>query len=213
VVCVASGKAMESRILEPKEPRPVGRPVNADRRREIFLAGKDVLVERGYGGFTMDEVALRARCSKPTLYRHWTDKANFIMAIVDEDGERERAFVSGGSLRGDLLAIVDQVAARMIDRGRLFLGIVIEMQTDRELAGIWNRQSLAGGKTILDAVIDGAIARGELDRTVRREIIYSMIPGTLIWYFMVEKHKTFEDFRVDFVDNILMRHLRATEPV
>jgi len=53
-----------------------------DRLDEIILIARALLVERGFDAFTLDEVALRARCSKTTLYRRWSNKSNLIVDVI-----------------------------------------------------------------------------------------------------------------------------------
>lgn len=54
-------------------PRRRGRPVSLASRAAAVGAARDLLTERGYGGFTVDEVARRSGVSKATIYKHWSD--------------------------------------------------------------------------------------------------------------------------------------------
>lgn len=58
------------------------------KHRLILEAATRIFLERGYEGTTMDEVAGAAQVSKPTLYRHFTDKerlyAEIIQATTDD---------------------------------------------------------------------------------------------------------------------------------
>lgn len=55
----------------------------SDRKRRLILeAASTVFLDRGYNGTTMDEVATLAGVSKPTLYRHFTDKERLYAAII-----------------------------------------------------------------------------------------------------------------------------------
>lgn len=49
-----------------------GRPVSIAARRSVLAAAAGLLDERGFAGFTVDEVARRSRVSKATIYKHWT---------------------------------------------------------------------------------------------------------------------------------------------
>ncbi len=51
--------------------RRVGRPVNLASRRAVLQTAADLLDERGYSRFTIDEVARRSGVSKATIYKHW----------------------------------------------------------------------------------------------------------------------------------------------
>lgn len=51
--------------------RRPGRPVSAASRRAVLETAADLLEERGYPGFAIDEVARRSGVSKATIYKHW----------------------------------------------------------------------------------------------------------------------------------------------
>ena len=64
-----------------------GRPKvvsDARQRDHIVETGRRLLLERGYGRTTMDEVATRARISKQTLYRFFANKSALFAAVVEE---------------------------------------------------------------------------------------------------------------------------------
>ena len=60
----------------------MGRPRDAGREAEILGVAYEVLVERGYEGITFEEVARRAKASKPTLYRRWKSKRDLVVAAL-----------------------------------------------------------------------------------------------------------------------------------
>ena len=77
--------------------------MEGDREQEILDAALEVLGEVGYDRLTMDAVASRAKASKATLYRRWTNKLTLVIdALVAQKAAPEPA--DTGSLRGDLEA-------------------------------------------------------------------------------------------------------------
>ena len=84
--------------MTPSTERP---RVEGDREQEIFDATLWVLAESGYDRLTMDAVAARAKASKATLYRRWTNKVSLVIeALQHEKGPNTPP--DTGSLRGDL---------------------------------------------------------------------------------------------------------------
>ncbi|MDQ2739794.1 MAG: TetR/AcrR family transcriptional regulator [Actinomycetota bacterium] len=72
--------------LDESAPRPRrGRPVSLQSRRAVLAATVELLDERGFAGFTVDEAARRSGVSKATIYKHWT--GGFDLA-VDAYGDR-----------------------------------------------------------------------------------------------------------------------------
>jgi AcrR family transcriptional regulator len=95
--------------LEVYETVPYGSRMVRGKAREdaILHATLEQLAERGYDALTIDEVASRASASKATIYRRWRNKAELVRAALDALDAREAEIAETGSLRSDLLAVVD----------------------------------------------------------------------------------------------------------
>jgi AcrR family transcriptional regulator len=52
-------------------------------RRQILFAAKDVFLEAGFEGASMDVIAARAGTTKRTLYAHFENKECLFLAVVD----------------------------------------------------------------------------------------------------------------------------------
>ena len=66
----------------PTSPNPApapGRPVDPAISRAALTAALEVLDEKGYSNFSFDEVARRARTTRPTLYRRWPRRQNLAL--------------------------------------------------------------------------------------------------------------------------------------
>src|SRR5690554_6238031 len=93
--------------MHTSEPAP-SRKMPADERREQILAVAQALFARdGYHHVSMDDIADRARISKPVLYRHFESKLDLYLAVIDLRGDALLAVVdeaicsaSGGTTRG-----------------------------------------------------------------------------------------------------------------
>lgn len=63
-----------------------GRPTReeaAHRRKHLLDTAAQVFVELGFAGASVDEIAARARVSKPTIYAHFQNKAGLFAATVE----------------------------------------------------------------------------------------------------------------------------------
>jgi AcrR family transcriptional regulator len=84
------------------------------REKAILAAVIGLLGELGYEGMTMDAVAARAHASKTTIYKRWPGKAELVRAAVDNYAAgRLTAAADTGSLRGDLMAVMDAMAGHL----------------------------------------------------------------------------------------------------
>ena len=73
------------------EPDPPARGVRLPRiarRAQLLRAARDVFVANGYHAAAMDEIADRARVSKPVLYQHFPGKLDLYLALLDDSGEQ-----------------------------------------------------------------------------------------------------------------------------
>lgn len=80
-----------------------GRLTASERRAQLIEVGREVFAERGYGATSVEEIAARAKVSKPILYDHFGGKEGLYAVIVDRELElilgRIVTAVSGGSPR------------------------------------------------------------------------------------------------------------------
>jgi AcrR family transcriptional regulator len=89
-----------------KKKKASTRLTAAARRAQLIEIGREVFAERGYGATSVEEIAARAKVSKPILYDHFGGKEGLYAVVVD----RELAYilnsiveaVSSGSARARL---------------------------------------------------------------------------------------------------------------
>ena len=83
-----------------------GRLTAAARRAQLIEIGREVFAERGYGATSVEEIASRAKVSKPILYDHFGGKEGLYAVVVDRELEhivnRISTAVATGSPRARL---------------------------------------------------------------------------------------------------------------
>ena len=106
------------------------------RHEEILQAAIDELQSVGYDRTTMDAVAERAGASKATLYRHWQNKAELVVAAIRYmKGLDTAPLPDTGDLRTDLMTLL-QGATQHSGQEQLCVmrGMVSACGADPELA-------------------------------------------------------------------------------
>ena len=58
----------------------------ADRRRQLLEVAADLFARRGFGGTTTAELAKHAGVTEPILYRHFTNKLDLFITLIDQVG-------------------------------------------------------------------------------------------------------------------------------
>ncbi len=94
---------------EVRTQRPGGR--SARVRAAVIAATLAELVDRGYSGVSLDDVAARAAVHKTTVYRRWRNKEALVLDAMLEQASQTVAVPDTGSLRGDLLELARRSAA------------------------------------------------------------------------------------------------------
>src|SRR5688572_10054383 len=68
------------------EPALMGRMRSADRRRQLLQVAADMFARMGYRGTTTAQLARAAGITEPILYRHFENKLDLFVTLVDEVG-------------------------------------------------------------------------------------------------------------------------------
>ena len=165
--------------------KQVGRPRSARSENAILNAAMEILVERGYRGFTMDEVVTRASVSKATIYRRWPSTE--LLAVAAVDRLPELTLVDNGSIEEDLFAIVTEFAdfAHNTALGTVWPTLVGERSRNPELNAALDA-STARRRQPSKIVLERAIARGELPVDLDLELAVDLVMGPIMLRLMFE---------------------------
>jgi TetR/AcrR family transcriptional regulator, mexJK operon transcriptional repressor len=114
-------------MSQPPQPTPL-ETRSARKRASIVHAAREVFMEQGYAGASMDAIAAAAGVSKPTVYNHFADKQQlFAQMLSDTIDELTQSFYE---------QVVDQqetvdVRDYLRDLARLILRAVMQPQNLR----------------------------------------------------------------------------------
>ena len=189
-----------------KADRPTGPRAQA-REQVILDAALELLMEVGYDRLSMDALAERAHAGKATIYRHWSGKAQVVAAAVHrmKGGGASEPFPSTGSLRGDLLAALDQIACSATDAdAAIIAGVMSAMRSDPELAELVRTQVLDSKKGEFNGIIERAVRRGELPRGGSAELVEEVISALLINRLVIRGLPVDGEFSIHVVDDIVL---------
>lgn len=137
-------------------------PKAAARLHAIQDAALNLVIAKGYDGFTMDELAEAVGVSRRTLFNYVPDKASAVLGPADEpDDARMVAFRTasrGGSLMEDLVALIDSFIDDVddIDPGAIERHQLIEqaIASDVRVARMVMERFTALTQMLSDAVCD-----------------------------------------------------------
>jgi AcrR family transcriptional regulator len=191
------------------EPTRTGRPRDDAREQAILDAAIDLLAEVGYEAMSIEGVAVRAKASKATIYRRWPGKAELVVEAMRRRSEPVLEDIPDtGSLRGDLLVLVQRMFASMdgVDGG-LICGLAVAVRTDaqfgRLMASHLHEQKLLS----VTAIVTRAQARGELPPGVDAAMLLEVAPGVALFHQMNGEPLDLA-FAEHLVDRVLIPLLR-----
>jgi AcrR family transcriptional regulator len=70
-----------------KRTKPAGRLTASARRTQLIEIARGVFAKRGYEATSMEEIASRAKVSKPIVYEHFGGKEGLYAVLVDREME------------------------------------------------------------------------------------------------------------------------------
>ncbi|MFI6208967.1 TetR/AcrR family transcriptional regulator [Streptomyces sp. NPDC051041] len=188
-----------------------GRPRSAAADAAILAATRAALVELGWSGLTLSDVAARAGVAKTTLYRRWSGKNELVVDAVAELFDELR-LPDRGSLAADIEGVVLQFAAILArpEAGSGLMGVVAESTRDDALRERIRASIVRRQKRLVLAGRARAEQRGELPpqadpeaaaRTV--DLIFDMVAGAVVHRTLVSAEPADEAWVRDFTRVLL----------
>ncbi|MEW2298053.1 TetR/AcrR family transcriptional regulator [Streptomyces sp. NPDC006743] len=151
----------------------------------ITDAAWDVLVERGYNGFTYEAIAARAGTSKPVLYRRWPQREDLLVATLARHWH-PLDIPDTGSLRQDAVALLRTVNA---ERARTVILMRIQLadyfrETGTTFQDLRSRLHPTDQQPPFATLFDRAVKRGELTDVPRSDRVVNL-PFDLVRHDML----------------------------
>lgn len=140
--------------------RPGGR--SARIGAEVHRAVTDLISERGYGNFTVGEVAARAGVADSSIYRRWGNLESLLTDVALTRLNAQSPMPDSGSLDGDLRTYAAQVAREITGPDGLAVVRLAVALTGSGQQGLEARDDLRAERTRqLQSMLDRARERGE----------------------------------------------------
>ena len=151
------------------------------RSRAILDAARDTFLSLGYGGTSMDEIAVRAGVSKRTVYSHWVSKENLFFATLQDlcsdilPAEMAEASSGGERIEDRLVRAGTAFLVNIYsdEQIRLFREVISESRLAPEVGRMMAEGPIRGSRIVMQRILAEADRRGELripdpDRAARQ---------------------------------------------
>jgi AcrR family transcriptional regulator len=212
MVTVGDGFLRSSASL-PMRTRESGGPLDPEKDRAIASAVYEVLADVGYSGFTMDEVALAAGVGKAAIYRRWSSKVDLLASFIDVGVDDTLVMPDTGSLRGDLVALLQSLLEVLGGPGgratRAVLNAVID---DPTLAEAYHRGPLERWRRAFGEVFARAVERAEIAPGAGVSLGAEAGPAILVQRWLVSGKALDPSVATAVVDEVMMPLLERQQP-
>jgi AcrR family transcriptional regulator len=160
-----ASKPARAKTSAPVKRASIGARRNPQSEAAVLEAARQLLVDRGYAGFSVDEVARRAGAGKPTIYRWWPTKADLFIAVYGLEKAQMVPVPDLGSLERDLVAYTTELWRfwRTNSAGGAFRGLVAEAQASPAALDALREKFIPERLAPIRTVFARAVARGEIE--------------------------------------------------
>ncbi|MFI7424943.1 TetR/AcrR family transcriptional regulator [Nonomuraea sp. NPDC049684] len=185
--------------------RPGGR--SARVRAAVHQAVTELVRERGYGHFTIGDIAARAGVADTSLYRRWGNLQALLSDVLLTRLNTQSPMPDTGSLAGDLRTHAANVAREVTGPDGLALVRLTLALSGEGQQGLKARDELLADRTSqLQAVLDRARGRGEEPPDVLQVLDHLLAPIYMRVLFGAGP------LTPDYLDGLVDRLLAPTGP-
>ncbi len=182
-----------------------GRPRSTECELAILQATRELLVEGGVRGLTIEKAAARAGVAKTTIYRRWRDKDELALAVVLDMVEQVVMLPELGDTRRELLAFVNAAVEVLGSTlmGRVMQGLVSDLATDPELAQAFRDRVVSVRDAEVERLVQRGIERGDLRPDTDAGSAHELLIGPVYYRLLLTGQPLDRAFARRTVDAVL----------
>ena len=156
---------------------------NEEARLAVLAAADELLIERGFGGVTVEGIAARAGVAKQTIYRWWPSKVDILLDTLVEEADRRLRIPEDGPVPGAIRAYLRALARFLTkaDAGQVLLALIGEAQHDADTAALFHERYLDPRRARERALLKRGIAAGELPAGLNPDPPLDALIGPIVY--------------------------------
>ena len=188
-------------------PKTRGRQRSEESEDAILCATLRLLKKKALRDITIEEIARNAGVGKATIYKWWPSKAYVALDAFLRKMNRMVPNPDTGCAETDLKEQLEYLIAFYTSpTGRIYGQFLAEAQSDSEFATLLRERFMKPRREIVGVIFDRAVERGEIDRSLDRDLILDLIYGPITYRLLI-LHSPFDRERVDAMISALFRGL------
>jgi len=152
-------------------------------RLAVLHAADDLLVERGFGGVTIEGIAARAGVAKQTIYRWWPSKTAILLDTLIEDADRELPIPQSSSATESARRYFLSLSRFLTKEpaGKVMLALIGEAQHDPEVARTFRQRYLDPRRRAEREMLADGVASGELSSEIDIDAALDALQGPILY--------------------------------
>lgn len=174
-------------------------------------AARDLLVELGPEGLTVDAVVARSGVAKSTVYRHWKTRDDLVADVFASSMPNLEPADDAPSGTAALRDLAGQMARSLADPGwQRMLPALILLRPHSDAMAHLNEEMRTAQQDLVTGVFRRCVEEGSLDPSVLDdpERAGLLLAGPLLAVALLEG----EGMQVSFVDEVVERFIRGYAP-
>jgi len=197
-----------------KKPTPA-EPITAERdikaldervrrsRAAVIGATSQLLIERGFGGATVDEISRRSGIAKTTIYRHWPTRIDLLRDACSTLSTPLET-PNTGSFKADVTALIRNLAdvLRSAKWTSVLPSIIDAAERDPDIAAMYSKLQ-QGYSEPLETIIQRASRKGELPDDTDAAVLIAALTGPLFYRRWFSREPLTDEFVKQIVRNVL----------
>jgi len=178
----------------------------------VLTAAADLIVERGVGNVSIEEVAARSGVAKSTIYRHWPERASLIIDTARMSFEHIGT-PDTGTLRGDLIAYFSGITRADLNGkvGRIMPCLIDAAGRDPDIELLLDRLTVERQQPIL-TMVERAQQRGELPADLDSRVVVGTVVGPIVFRKLIWRQPIDASYVAGCVD-VAIAGLSASTPL
>lgn len=179
--------------------------MTAETDDKILDATRELLVEHGVQGLTVEGVATQSGVAKTTIYRRYRSKHELALAVLLRMVQEVVAVPDLNDTRAELVAFVNG-AVKILGTtlmGRVMQGLVSDLATDLELGRAFREQIVAARLAEVRRLVDIGIARGDLKPGIDYVLVHDMLFGPVYYRLLLSGAPLDAELAQRIVDAVL----------
>jgi len=186
--------------------RDAGRARGAPIEEAVLTRTLEELASAGLEGLSVERIARRAEVNKTSVYRRWPTRGALVAAALEGvAGNVAAQLPDTGSLRGDLLGLLEQVAGLVGHAtGRAVVRAAFSESSESEVAALAARRLKQQATGPVRVLVARARARGEWRAGVKGEQLIFTLVGAIIHRAMLEHGEISKRWLASLVDLVLL---------